>query len=77
MNSANKCTALLLGTYHLGNPGLDMHNINLTTSWHRNGKKKSKRSSIDLNYLNQPKLRWKNNIGIDWLCKVAFFRWYR
>ncbi|WP_199624782.1 DUF5694 domain-containing protein [Paenibacillus alkalitolerans] len=27
MDSANKCTMLLLGTYHMGNPGLDMHNV--------------------------------------------------
>ena len=27
MDSANKCTILLLGTYHMGNPGLDMHNV--------------------------------------------------
>lgn len=27
MSSANKCSVLLLGTYHMGNPGLDMHNV--------------------------------------------------
>lgn len=27
MDSANKYTILLLGTYHMGNPGLDMHNV--------------------------------------------------